>query len=265
MVTPARFAVVCPAFQCEAWAQRCLGSIRAQTHRDFRCVYIDDVSADRTFDAARAAVAGDARFTVVRNEERGYPLANIVKGTRLASLDSTDIVVIVDGDDWLKHERVLEHVARVYEDPEVWLTHGSHELLRRPLRDRLRRRPTRGPLSTAYPAPVRQSGLYRYFPFHAGHLRTYRRFLFDAIRDEDLRDEDGRYYWGGGDLATMVPMLEMATARHIRYIPEILYVYNNGHPLAEMRPETRDRKLLVKLKIQARPRYSPLTLSGSSG
>lgn len=264
MATGPRFAVVCPAFQCEPWARRCLASIRAQTYSNFRCVYIDDVSSDRTFETARAAVAGDDRFTVLRNEERGYPLANIVKGTRLAAADSEDVVVIVDGDDWLKHERVLEHVAQVYADPEVWLTHGSHELLRRPLKDRLRRRSTRGPLSTAYPAPVQQSGLYRYFPFHAGHLRTYRRFLFDAIRDEDLRDDDGLYYWGGGDLATMVPMLEMATARHVRYIHEILYVYNNGHPLAEMRPETRDRKDLIKLKIQARPRYAPLTLRGDS-
>lgn len=255
---PIRFAIVCPVWNSEAWVRRCLQSIRSQTHRNFRCVLIDDVSDDRTYERAQQAATGDDRFQVLRNETRSFPLANIVRATALAAHDPDDVIVIVDGDDWLKHDRVLELLARVYADPEVWLTYGSHELYRKPLRDRLLRRVVRGKTARQYPDVVLQSGLYRYCPFFANHLRSYRKFLFDAIGNEDLRDEHGKYWWAAGDLATMIPMLEMATAQHIRYLPDILYVYNNNHPWSEMRTETRYPKLLVKLQIQARTRYQPL-------
>ncbi len=253
-----RIAVVCPAYQCERWAEACLKSIQAQSHAEFHCVYIDDCSDDGTFEAASKAVAGDQRFKVIRNQERRFPTANLRAAAALASegMSPWDIIVVVDGDDWLKHERVFERVLEEYADEDCWLTYGNHELLRRHWRARLRGRAVFG--TSRYPSVVSESGLWRYHPFNAGHLRTCRKFLWDAVREDDLKDDDGEYYWGGGDLAIVVPMLEMATGAHVRYIPESLYVYNNNHGLSEMRPETRERKILVKLKIQARPRYEPL-------
>lgn len=258
MNSETRFAVVCPAWQCERWVGRCLRSIQAQTYRNFRCVLIDDLSDDRTYDVAVKVVAGDDRFRIVRNDTRRFPLANLLAGAALTGDEPDDVIVVVDGDDWLKHDRVFERVAQEYADPQVWLTYGSHELLRRPWRDVLRGRRTRGE-AERYPDGVLESGLVRYFPrFQAGHLRTCRRFLWQAVRDEDLRDDDGSYYWSAGDLALVLPMLEMATARHIRFIPDILYVYNNDHPLAENREENRARKRLLKLRIKARRPYAPL-------
>jgi glycosyltransferase involved in cell wall biosynthesis len=251
------------AWNCEAWIKRSLKSIQSQTYANFRCVVIDDVSPDQTYEYAREAVKGDERFTVIRNTDRKYQLANAIEATRLAAQDPQDVIVIVDGDDWLKHERVFERIAEIYSDPKVWLTYGNYELLKRNWREVLRRKDRRG--TQRYPKAVEDSGLYRYHPFMAGHLRTYRKFLFDAVRDEDLRDEDGGYYWAAGDAALGYPMLEMATASHIRYVDEILYVYNNDHPFSDNRPQTRERKLLVKLRIASRPRYIPLVPSSGVG
>ena len=251
------FAVVCPAWESEAWARRCLESIKRQTYPHFQCIYVDANSTDDTYAVARRTVSGDQRFTIVRNEVRQYPLANIVYGTNQVAQNPNDVIVIVDGDDWLKHDRVFEEMAKIYSDPGVWITYGNHEFLRRSWRQKIKRRRLKG--VHEYPWYVSEYGLYRHYPFFcAGHLRTYRKFLFDSIRDEDLRDDDGDYFWGGGDAATMYPMLEMATAKHARYIDEVLYVYNNDHGLSEMRPETRDRKNLVKMKIQALRKYKPL-------
>ncbi len=257
-----RFAVVCPAFSCAPWVVRSLHSIQQQSHRNFRCVLIDDLSPDKSFDLARAAIAGDPRFTVLRNEVRQYPLANIVRGTKLAAENPDDVVVIVDADDWLKHDRVLERIAGIYSDPSVWLTYGSCELVRRPLRARLLRRTVRG-RAAPYPDIVRQRNLYRYQPgyFLATHLRTYRRFLWDGLRDEDLRDEDGVYYKAAGDAVTMWPLLEMATDRHIRYVSDILYVYNNNHPLSENLQSaswTDSDQFRINVTVRAKPPYAPL-------
>lgn len=253
---PVQIAVVTLSWNCAEWIERSLRSIQNQDYPHFRCVVIDDVSTDGTYERAQRLLAGDPRFTLIRNTERRFQMANALAATRLAARDPDDVIVVVDGDDWLKHERVFSRVAEVYADPGVWLTYGNSELYRRPWRARLRGRPVRG--TQRYPAAVEETGLYRYHQFLARHLRTYRKFLFDAVRDEDLRDEDGSYYWAAGDAAIGFPMLEMATARHIRYLDDILYVYNNNHALSDNRPEMRDSKLRIKLHIAARPRYAPL-------
>lgn len=257
-----RFAVVCPAWNCAQWVERSLRSLQTQTYRDFRCVLIDDVSSDATFETAQRVVAADGRFTVLRNEQRQFPLANIVRATALAARGPDDVVVILDADDWLKHERVLERLAEVYSDPEVWLTYGSNELYNKPWKARLLRRTVRGQ-AAPYPRSVASRNLYRVHPgrYLAVHLRSYRKFLWDAIRDEDLRDDDGHYFRTCADPATMWPMMEMATQRHLRYLPEILYVYNNGHGLSETRKGIsffEQDQFIANIKLRARPRYQPL-------
>lgn len=261
-----RFAIVCPAYRCRDWIARSLQSIRNQTYRSFRCVVIDDVSGDGTLEAAFAAVAGDARFTVLGNEQRRFALANLVQATALAALSPQDVVVVVDADDWLRDERVLERLARVYADASVWLTYGSSELLRPTgYRARLKKllgRPARCH-AAPYPAFVRERSLYRYHPgrFLATHLRTYRKFLWDGIRDEDLRDERGAYFEATADPATMWPMMEMATDRHIRYIPDLLYVYNNDHALSDNRQRRswyETEQFRINVLLRARKAYAPL-------
>lgn len=255
---PPRIAVMTPAFQCARWVTRCLTSIQNQSYTDFHCVMIDDQSTDGTLEAAQKAVGDDPRFSLQRNDTRRFPLANLRRAAELASSDmgEDDILIVVDGDDWLAHPRVFERVLQAYADPDCWLTYGNHELFRRSWKDRLRGRRVLG--TRRYPDVVSESGLWRYYPFYAGHLRTCRKFLWDAVRDADLRTADGEYFWGGGDLATVVPMLEMATSEHVRYIDDVLYVYNNDHGLSEFRPETRWEKVLIKLQIQSLPRYAPL-------
>jgi glycosyltransferase involved in cell wall biosynthesis len=260
-----RFAIVTAAWQCERWIGRGIASLRAQTHADFRAVIIDDDSSDRTYERALATADGDPRFSIIRADQRAGALANIVRATTLAARDDDDVIVIVDGDDWLKHERVLERLAALYADPDVWLSYGSFELHRPRWRDRLRLRPTRGQ-SRAFPESVARLGLFRYNngPWCASHLRAYRKFLWDGLRDADLRDDDGQYFSSAADVATMLPLLEMATAQHIRFVPDILYVYNNDHPLSDNREAVRAserQQFICALKIRARQRYAPLLLA----
>ena len=54
------------------------------------------------------------------------------------------------------------------------------------------------------------------------HLRTFRKYLFDAIDSDDLK-LDGEWIDIATDWAFMVPIIEMA--ENPRYIPEPLYLY----------------------------------------
>lgn len=251
------FCIVTPTFRAAPWIQRCLHSIQRQTVKDFRCVVRDDRSDDDTLARAQEAVAGDERFLVVRSETRLYPLGNILTGIRQISDDPEDVIVTVDGDDWLRHRRVLERVRDVYASPDVWLTYGSHQRWKNKLLHRLGWTVRRG-IAAPYPEDVASRRAYRSHTFLASHLRTFKRFLFDAIRDEDLRDADGHYYRRAGDVAHMVPMLEMAGPEHVRYLDELLYVYNNSNPISEHRIDA-ETQVDTAGEIAAKPPYEPLT------
>jgi hypothetical protein len=44
-------------------------------------------------------------------------------------------------------------------------------------------------------------------------------------------DSNGEYWSVAGDLSFMFPMVEMSGEKHFKFIPEILYVYNESNPL----------------------------------
>ncbi|HEX4872516.1 MAG TPA: glycosyltransferase [Nevskiaceae bacterium] len=265
--TPPRFAVVCAAYACERWIGRCLRSLREQDYPHWQAVVIDDASPDRSHAQALEAARGEPRIQVRQAPRRRHTLANLLEATRLAAPAAEDVVVVLDGDDWLSDASALRRLAAHYRDPALWLSYGSCVLHRASSRrsrwrQRLGGAPERGQ-AAAYPAVVREHDLYRYFPgrFLATHLRAYRRFLWDALRDEDLRDVDGGYVRAGADVVTMWPMMEMATHRHLRYLDEVFYVYNNDHPLSDNR-QTADwhasEQFRINLLTRARPRYAPL-------
>jgi glycosyltransferase involved in cell wall biosynthesis len=242
-----------PAYNAGPWIGRCLRSIRAQSVRDFRCIVLDDQSPDDTYDRARAAVRGDERFLVERASERRLAMGNTVEGVRRISTNDDDVIVHVDGDDWLAHGDVLAVLARHYEDPDVWLTYGSHRRWKDKLRHKLGIKRRRG-IARAYPDVILRERLFRWYEFLASHLRTYRKFLWDGIDDADLRDEAGVYWRTGADFAAMIPMLEMAGPDHVRFVDEILYVYNNSNPLNDHRAAAEDQ-ILTTCRIRQKPAY----------
>lgn len=260
---PVQFAVVSAARNCERWVSKNVGSVIEQSYPHWRAVLIDDASHDNTFDVARTTAGQDPRYTVLRNESPHGALANIVRASARAARAPNDVIVIIDGDDWLADSFALERLAEHYVDPNLWLSYGSHKLLRGRLRDRLRGRPSRGQ-ARPIPESVSRLGLYRYQngPWCASHLRAYRKFLWDEVRDEDLRDDNGDYFCSAADVATMLPLLELAGPEHMRYIDDILYVYNNDHALSDNQepvPPFERQQYICSLKIRAKPRYHALS------
>ena len=146
---------------------------------------------------------------------------------------------------------------KVY-NKDIWLTYGSFS----PVSGRYSG--TCQPLSHTHtvdetgkwvdnyltPQTYRKSGVWV-----TSHLRTFRKWLWDKVKDEDLRDENG-YYKVAWDMAFMYPMIEMA-GEHIFFIDKILYIYNDINPQCD---GTVDPKLqiLTGKSIQAKSVYKPL-------
>lgn len=129
----------------------------------------------------------------------------------IGQLRPHDIVALVDGDDWLADPTSLQRVAVEYANG-AWVTWGSFECS-----DGRR----------GFAADVDWSKPLRSQPWVSTHLKTFRAGLFQRIDDADLKIDD-EWIDRCDDPAFMWPIIEMAGRERCRFIPDVLYVYNEG-------------------------------------
>jgi glycosyltransferase involved in cell wall biosynthesis len=211
------FFVVINCGPCAPFIGRCLASLRAQSFEGWRALVTVDPCGDPTDVEAVAAARGDERIRVRRNRQRLYSLANLVEAIGEAALDPEDVIVILDGDDRLLVDHALATVVEAYEGHACWMTYGSF------IPD------VSGPPRGMWPAYPDDTRDFRTAAWLATHLRTWKRWLWDLVDDDDLRDDEGRYFRVAVDLAVMIPLLEICGTRQARHIAEPIYCLNRRY------------------------------------
>jgi len=238
--------VVIPSYNNKQWYQQNLNSVFKQQYNNYRVIYIDDCSEDGTGDLAEqyiAACGQTDRVTLIKNKTRRRALANHYHAVHMC--DDHEIIVQLDGDDWFKHNRVLQWVNRAYANEQVWLTYGQYEEF--PSQKIGRCKPLL-PASIAY-------NCYRECSWVTSALRTFYAGLFKQIALKDFM-YNSDFFTVACDLAFMFPMLEMA-GTHAHFIDEVLYVYNrttgaNDDKVAFIEQVHADNV------IRARKKYMPI-------
>jgi hypothetical protein len=239
--TPLRYLIVVPVRNGEKWILDCLKSIEEQSE-DFLCVVINDDSTDDTPRVWTEHInKADKRFVYISHSLRHWSLRNITSAIHEHG-QSGDVVVVVDGDDRLAHPGILMRLNQAYE-AGAWMTYGSFI--------DARGQKMRGP----YPRAVVKAGAFRRHTFQGSHLKTFKIELFDRIRSEDLRDDNGEFFHTAGDVALMLPMLEMA-GEHAFYISDTLYIYNETPDSDHI--VDPDEQVRVRDYIYARGSYARL-------
>jgi len=217
-----KFKIVIPSYNNEKWIEPNLASVLNQTYTNYDVLYIDDASTDKTYNQALAIVGDLPNWKVVRNNtnmRRGYNL-NPYNPLIIDFMESdNDILLFVDGDDWLYEETTLEKLNKLYNDKNYWMTYGSFICY-----------PTAAignPQNTPYSNEVHMHNGYRRDTWRASHLRTFKWHLYKQIKKEDLiYTKTGEYYYHAEDLATSFPCLEMCPTDKIGVVPFLTYVYN---------------------------------------
>ncbi len=243
---PKTFEVVIPSFNNARWCRQNLESVLSQDYPLFHVTYLDDASTDETPRLVAELLADSAtphrdRVTFHRNSSRVGPVANIDRAVRDCDPDS--IIVLVDGDDYLAHSKVLTRLDEIYEDPDVWVTWGQF---------------TRFPedsegFCAPIPPEIVSANAFRDYPFVSSHLRTFYAGLYQRIRPVDLQDGEGRFFTTAGDVAQMWALHEMAGPRG-RFVDEVLYRYNRENPLNDDKLD-REGQLRTEVEIRRRARY----------
>lgn len=234
--------ILTTTFNCEKYIERCLFSIMSQSFKDFKCYITDDVSTDGTVQKIKSSIKDDDRFVLIENHTKFYQPGNYDQVIRFRGIEGDEVCVEIDGDDWLPSPKVLERINEVYQDPNVWMTSGSFKY-------------HDGRPGFANP-PQNFKGI-RNQTFTLSHIRTWKAWLWKKILLEDLKDEKGEYWNVAGDLAFMFPMLEMAGQEHYRFLPEILYIYNESNPLNDHKVNMSNVMKTVN-KIRAKKEYSKI-------
>ena len=174
------FKIVLTTRNASKYIEQSLLSLKNQRYSNWECVVIDDCSEDGSQDLIKKAANNDPRFKLVFNSERKYGLKNRVEGTRLICNSDEDIVVVMDGDDWLSSNDVLEYLNHTYQNDNVWITYGQH-------------RYATDSLGTCKHDDVCFTR-YNFLNRRVSHLRSYKYWLFKKIKEEDFKDENGKYF-----------------------------------------------------------------------
>lgn len=243
------FVIVTASYNNERYCIKHLESIANQSYPHWSMIYINDCSQDKTGLLVEQFVFQKnlaKKIHVIHNSKRKGAMANIYTAAHMA--ESKKVIVCVDGDDRLSDSQALEKLARVYDDPSVWMTYGNY-----------RSEPGSIPSVCApFPQDVLEKGLFRAHHWISSHPKTFYAELFHKIKKEDLQ-LNGKFVSVASDVAFMIPILEMSAKGHIRFIQEILYIYNYENPINDQRIKF-DELMATEKKLRSKKRYSPLAV-----
>lgn len=232
-----KFVIVIPSYQNRDWCEKNILSALSQNYSNFRILFTDDCSTDGTAQEVERIVKEydtKKRTTIIKNKTRLLAVKNIYNMVHHCADD--EIIVIVDGDDWLNGPDVLTRLNKEYQK-DIWLTYGQY----------ITYQDNEIGCSCAIPKEIIDSGRFRRYRWCSSHLRTFYAWLYKKIKPEDLQ-YNGKWLTITGDLAIMFPMLEMAGPRQ-SFISDILYVYNYTSPLNDGKV---NRQLQIELEYRIR-------------
>ena len=212
-----KLIIISTGWNCENYISAYIQSLQEQTFKDFSVYLIDDASTDNTVIKAKLAIDSDNRFNLIHNEKHLWKTANFVKIIRDTKIiNDNDIIIEIDADDKLSNNTVLYDIYIIYQNPSIWIC-GSRWM------NNLGIPNTSWSDGKVVPENAR-------YAWRFSHMRTYRAFLFRAIKDKDLKINN-EYHKAACDIGYTIPMLEMAGSEHYFFFNKITYIYtrHNNH------------------------------------
>lgn len=224
-----RFQVVVVGHNCEEYAAECIESILSQKiprGSEMNVWVLDDASTDGT---AKILRDYDVKWwSLSTNRGAAYTRFQVLA---YSGFRSDDVVVLVDLDDYLVHDRVLERVHREYVSGAD-VTYGSYEFIE-------------GGSWIQEPYPD-GCDYYRH-PWRCAPLRTFRYGLFEV--DPKRFIYKGEWIRKCTDVALMLPIL--SKAEKPAHIPDVLYRYRHNHPRVTRLVVSMDYKRAVEAYLRA--------------
>ena len=248
--------VIC-SYNNREWVANNLDSVFNQQYENYRVIYVDDGSNDGTgafVENYKEQHGYTDKLLLIKNTCRKRKLANIYKALYLC--EDREIVIMLDGDDWLAHDTVFSTINEIYQTKDVWFTYGQYVNV--PAAEAHKW----GFDQMGYCAPVSEAVIqrhtYRRGRFVYMHMRSFYAWLFKQIKLEDLiahtvTGYEGNFYPASNDLAMYFPIVEMAHTRTL-FIPDVLYIRNLYSDLVGFKIDaTLQQQSAMEIRYQKKP------------
>lgn len=211
-----KLKVVVTSYNNEDWTETTIDSILNQTYSNYDVLFVDDASSDNTFEIVTQLVGSNEKFTLIKhveNKSKAYTFTQLLP----KFVNDDDVILFVDGDDWISYYDVFEKVARFYVENKSWVAYSKFVHYPSLTETQVHGNP--------YPENIAQFNLYRQYAFIASHLKTMKGFLLKKIKQEDFLF-NGQFVRFADDVALMSAALEMTPTENIGVMNFIGYVYN---------------------------------------
>lgn len=221
------FCFIVSSYNNEINITKNLESIIHQTYTNWRCIYINDASTDKTDELFHEIVHKHNvkdKFTYIKNKMQMRQ--SYCKYTAYQLLNDFEIVCLLDGDDWLYHDNVLHTIQSYYMKNDIKILTSNYVIYHE------------GKITPAYnfnntskySEIDKQYNTIRYIDkWLFRHLKTGLSILFKSISKEYLMMEN-QWLDRCTDCAEMFCISEYANSS-ILQVPDIFYVYNKDNSL----------------------------------
>ena len=211
-----KFVFLIPAYNCKKEIKQTLMSVFAQSYDNWRVIFIDDVSTDGTGEyVAKISQAYDMceKVNIIKREEKYGEVRNTI--SELASIEDDEIVVRLDGGDWLTDNDTLAMLCQIYTIHNAAVVYTQQRWAFTDVN-------ISGQIEL-------QSGetIYEH-PWVSSHLKTFKAKDLKAVPLNNFFDEDGKWIMIACDQAVFLPLIHLAieNKRPVVYFPRCCYHYN---------------------------------------
>ena len=117
-------SVIIPVYNCQAYLQRCIDSILAQSYSNFEIIIIDDGSTDESGVISDKYQKEDKRIHVFHQENQG------VSATRNLGIEKSngEYITFVDSDDWLEVDFLKQMLQIAKKNKADYVTCGYNRV-----------------------------------------------------------------------------------------------------------------------------------------
>lgn len=221
--TQKSFVILITGHNNITYCEKSLNSALSQTYPHFRVVYIDQESTDGSWEKICRAVDSSPhpeKVTLIQSKKLIGSLSSLYDA--IHACQDQEILVVLDGNDFLAHEHVLCKLNKIYAKPSIWMTYGN--FLDYPSYKQMPIRCKQIPKNVVF------NNSFRSHEIQEMHLKTFYAGLFKKIRKEDLLYK-GRFLGMEDTPAYTIPLLEMA-GKHASFINDVLYLHTKSSPLS---------------------------------
>ena len=263
-----KLKIVVTNFDSDYGIKRCLKSIKNQKYKYYDVVVVDDSSRNLNQWKFIQRFCKKNSWKCLRTSRNVGSLYCYVLGINAHRCKLNDVIVMIDGDDWLISNDAFKIVRNAYRsDSELCLTFGNYLNFVSDLRK------YQVPSNTEiinnnlpYIDKIIMERNYRKEPWIYFPMRTFKYFIWKKLDQKRLIDRNGigngkgKMYRIATDRILMYPLLEIANGR-IKFINEFIYAYNihmrNIDKFQESE-EFEEKTRIIRYLRDEEPHESPL-------